>query len=149
MTLRRSCWRWRSVDGSLPREKTKLLGILAPVIWSTFANAACCFLSVVAGIRGPRPRFFPGPDLGWRMAAQLEEHRGRSCSDPRNTQHQPPPAPPPKKKNVLFTVGMGEEEEGYKGTGGADLEQEVVEDDLLDVAADEPRRQRWPRSVGG
>ena len=50
---------------------------------------------------------------------------------------------------MLFTVGMGEEEEGYKGTGGADLEQEVVEDDLLDVAADEPRRQRWPRSVGG
>jgi len=44
---------------------------------------------------------------------------------------------------------MGEEEEGYKGTGGADREQEVVEDDLLDVAADEPRKQRWPRSVGG
>jgi len=33
--------------------------------------------------------------------------------------------------------------------GGESLEQEVVEDDLLDVAADEPRKQRWPRSVGG
>ena len=73
------------MDGSLPREKTKLLGILAPVIWSTFANAACCFLSVVAGIRGPRPRFFPGPDLGWRMAAQLEEHtNGCTCASVRN-----------------------------------------------------------------
>jgi len=70
---------------------------------------------------------------------------------PGYSQEYPTSAPtrsPSQKKNVLFTVGMGEEEEGYKGTGGADLEQEVVEDDLLDVAADEPRRQRWPRSVG-
>ena len=78
--------------------------------------------------------------------------QGRSCSDswvfPGIPNISPHPLPLPKK-NVLFTVGMGEEEEGYEGTGGADLEQEVVEDDLLDVAADEPRRQRWPRSVGG
>jgi hypothetical protein len=65
MTLPRFCWRWHNVEGILSWEKTKLLGILALVIWSMFGVTACYFRSTAAGMRGPQPHRSPpaGPGV--------------------------------------------------------------------------------------